>query len=201
STPFVPIQSIGKEEITWEAHTSLEKYIEFYSGRGAGFFWVVMSMLYEPKVIVEFGTACGFATNLLAKMNPQAIIYSIDHSKTAGTADRETGIIAKSNKNVKLVIGNSQEFHCSDVDLCFIDSDHRKGAVLSDSHMAWKNRNVDRDWCIVWDDYTWSSVKEAVDCFVSKMKDHIPFIGRTGPYLHIGTKELNVNPKQERKES
>ena len=189
SVPFVPVASIGEKEVTWEAHTSLEKYIEFYSKNGAGYFWVIMSMMYNPKVVVEFGTACGFTTNVICKMNPQAIVHSIDNSKIAATESRPTGIIVESNENVNLIIGNSQEFQCENVELCFIDANHSKDSVLADSYRAWTNRN-DGDWCIVWDDYALSSVKEAVDYFTNEMKDYIPFVEAIGAFLVIGTKSM-----------
>jgi len=189
STPFVPLTRRDMEYcVTLEAHTSLEKYIHFYCHEGAGCFWTVISMIFNPKTIVEFGTANGATTNLLAKLNPSAIIYSIDHIGWAGTADSATGFLAKANENVNLIMENSREFECKDVGLCFIDADHSKESVLSDSRRAWKNRNVKGDWCIIWDDYDWESVKEAVDQFVSEVKWELQFTGKS-PI--IGTKAMD----------
>ena len=57
STPFVSLTRRDiKYCITLEAHTSLEKYINQYCYKGTGSFWTIMTMLFNPKIIVEFGT-------------------------------------------------------------------------------------------------------------------------------------------------
>lgn len=115
----------------------------------------VVSMLVQPKRIVEFGTRFGISTLLLRILNPQAELFTVDNAASATLPNNEVvciGHLAKmQGVNAKFVYGNSYEFSAKDVDLCFIDADHCNG-VSSDQLRAWDNRNKDRG-AIVWHDY------------------------------------------------
>lgn len=198
STPFIPVTRKMEYCVTLEAHTSLEKYIDFYCLKGAGRFWAVISMVMQPKVIVEFGTANGATTNLLAKLNPQAIVHSLDHIGNAGSAGAPSGFLAKDAENVNLIIGDSKLFECKDVDVCYIDGNHSRESVIVDSERAWENKNFEGDWCIIWDDEDLASVKEGLSDVTSRLQLEMqaawnrPFVGtRNVEEFHNLGKERN----------
>lgn len=135
-----------------------------------------LSMLFKPKIIVEFGVYAGSTTMLLAKLNPTAKVYGIDKFEKHLTPNFELpiGYVAKLQQlsNVEYVIKNSWEFDMEgQVDFCFIDGDHCGDAPYLDSWKAWENRNQNTDWCIAWDDYHPNNpdVYNAVNKFVKEV--------------------------------
>jgi len=183
---FVPIKAINETE-EMLAHESKEKYIKYYCDSGSCQGWGVLSILYKPKVIVEFGTGNGIRTNLLAILNPEAIIYTVDNNDKSGYADAATGFMAAHNENVIIILSDTSDFKLENVDMCFIDADHTEEGVWKDSHIAWEAKNVKENWCIVWDDYSLKGVKAGVDRFIGKVKCKLSTVG--GLYI-IGTKIL-----------
>ncbi len=165
SQPFaeIPPWQNDKELI---AHSSIDRFIDYYCYSGSAHFWTILSMLIKPKVIVEFGTAMGIRTRLFARLNPEAVVHSIDKNTNAGTSDAKSGYVAEREENVKLYIGNSNELVIENVDLCYVDANHSSEFVYQDSHRAWSNKSKDRSWAIVWDDYHLESVKRGLHFFV-----------------------------------
>lgn len=188
SKPFVTVKPINDMPEMW-AHTSAERYIDYYCHGGCARSWTVLSMIYKPKRIVEFGTAIGIRTNLLAILNPQAYVLSIDNQVGEEALCVPMGFLAKHNSNVYISTGNSWDFKVKDVDMCFVDADHSKLGVLWDSYRAWLNRNKEGDWCIVWDDYSLESVRQAVNRFVKEVNCKLEH--SVGLYF-IGTKSITL---------
>jgi hypothetical protein len=186
--PFVPSEvphnSAGSQEM--QAHLSKEKYLQQYCYSEAGCTFAILSMLYQPKRITEMGTGWGIRTALLARLNPDAIVYSIELAEDMG--GYSPGLLAKHIPNVKFVKGDSNIWEIPEIDLCFIDADHSTESVLLDSKRAYLNRNVD-NWCIIWDDYSLSTVKEAVDRFV-KTAGFTLLNSEFSGYVFIGNKNI-----------
>lgn len=187
SKPFVsvpPVENTG--ELT--AQVSIEDFISHYCYTGNARLWTILSMLIKPKVIVEYGTAMGIRTRLFAKLNPEAIIHSIDKNPVAGTADAVSGLVAQQEDNVKLYIGDSSGFAIKNVDMCYIDGDHSFMGVWKDSYRAWANKSKDSPWVIIWDDYHLTSVKDGLDTFVKMAGCELI---KFGGFCLTGTKEIS----------
>lgn len=167
SQPFAEIPPFQNDK-ELVAHSSIDRFMEYYCYTGSAKFWTIMSMVLAPKIIVEFGTAMGIRTRLFARLNPEAVVHSIDKNTNAGTSDAKSGYVAEQEENVRLHIGNSNEFIIENVDLCYVDGNHSSEGVLSDSHRAWSNKSKDRSWAIVWDDYHLESVKRGLHLFVEE---------------------------------
>lgn len=155
-----------------------------------------LSMVYRPKVIVEFGVRDGTTTLLLCKLNPNARVYGIDlYSRVScGPVDHHvpTGFTAlmQNVNNLTLHIGNSWDFLAPGlVDLCFVDAEHCGDAPYKDTLRAWENRNSSGDWCIAWDDYHPNNpdVYSAVNRFVGDVGMELWWVGS---WVYIGTKKV-----------
>lgn len=184
--PFIPSQVSSDASLEIKAHLSKEAYLNYYCYSGAASSFALLSMLYKPKKIVEAGTGWGIRTALLARLNPEAMIYSIELAKDMG--GYPPGLVARHLSNVTLIEGDSREYELSNVELCFIDADHSTESVIADSRRAFTNRNVD-NWCIVWDDYPLSTVKDGVDAFVNEVGYPLQDREEKG-YVFIGS--LNI---------
>ncbi len=151
----------------------------------------MLSMVYQPKVVVEMGLDAGFTTLQLCKLNPDAQIYGVDIRSKNGTCEVPICFHALMNnvKNLTLVLGGpSWKFALpKQVDFCFIDACHTDEAPWEDTIRAWENRNTSRDWCIAWDDYHPNNpdVKDAVDRFVAQVGMDLH---QVGSWYYIGTK-------------
>lgn len=148
-----------------EAHTDFQRYASYNEfvkdtlERCGCIAPATLSMLFKPKIVVEFGVKLGWTSLLLCRFNPKARIHGVDIS---GRMENgifpylPTGYAAFMNncKNYSLHIMNSWDFEMTgQVDLCFIDADHFLPAVEKDTWRAWENRNRKGEWCIAWDDY------------------------------------------------
>ncbi len=161
-----------------------KEFIENFCHNGNGATLTKLSMKYQPKVIAEMGTGWGIRTALLARLNPNSVVHTIEISSEMG--GNEPGLFAKSLKNVVFVRGNSNDWVLKDVELCFIDADHSEQSVLLDSRRAFANRKED-NWCIVWDDYPLPEVCKSVDLFVKEVGYTLKGVGHG--YVHIGSRE------------
>ena len=156
---------------------------------------VTLSLLFKPKIIVEFGVNLGWTSLLLSKLNPQAEVYGIDIRNTI-FFDREfpigyATIDIHKCENYTLHIMDSSKFDMENqVDFCFVDGDHEYEGVRKDCERAWKNRNKDGDWIIAFDDYHPSNegVVKAVDEFVSAVGFKLQ---KAWSWYWIGTKEAD----------
>lgn len=154
-----------------------------------------LSMLYHPKVIVEFGIYGGHTTMLLCKFNPEAKVYGVDLNEKHNTPFFEFPVGYKASinncKNLEIITGKpSWEFVKSNVDLCFIDGDHCGDAPYKDSLRAWENRNKDGDWCIAWDDYHPNNpdVYKAVHKFTDERSQ---ILQKISTWVWIGSKSMS----------
>ena len=87
-----------------------------------------LSLLFKPKVVVEFGVNLGWTSLLLSKLNPEADVHGIDISETVWF-DKDYPIgwacLLHEPKNYTLHIMDSSKFEMTgQVDLCFVDGDH-----------------------------------------------------------------------------
>jgi hypothetical protein len=132
---------------------------------------VCLSMAYKPKRIVEMGVYSGCTSFLLARANPDAQVYGVDINRLAGGLKTGLTVLTHKCSNYQLFFEDSSNFEVQNVDMCFIDGDHCGDAPYHDSLRAWKNRNVNRDWCIAWDDYHESNpdVVNSVNRFVDEV--------------------------------
>jgi hypothetical protein len=151
-----------------------------------------LSMLFRPKVIVEFGVKVGWTSLLLCRLNPKARVHGVDVSGRVYQTFLPTGYapLMHEVKNYSLHLMNSWDFDMKGkVDLCFIDADHFNPAVTKDTWRAWENRNTEGDWCIAWDDYHPNNP----DVF-STVNDFVKEVGyplqKTMSWYWIGTKSL-----------
>ncbi len=165
---FVPYTDFHGEDKNLLAWRSKEDFISWY-GRPPGkiaepyrddcFYtreltW--LSMWCQPKTVVEFGTDKGIGTFILKRMNPNAMIYTVDINdkvKMPGDQYVETGFFALDERNIVFERQDSKNFKQTDVQLCFIDGDHSQDAVWNDSLRAWANRPNEGRWVIIWHDY------------------------------------------------
>lgn len=141
----------------------------------------MLSRVIQPKVVVELGTSLGIGTCLLRWLNPEARLVTVDvNVETFMPGDRRVpmGHLAKwQGIKCEYVCGNSWDYRCPGVDLCFVDAEHSYEAVLADSKRAWDNLGVFRTaergytlchpWAIVWHDHNdrHPGVVAAVQCF------------------------------------
>jgi hypothetical protein len=116
-----------------------------------------VSRIVKPRTIVEFGTSLGIGTCLLRWLNPLARLITVDSSiycYMPGDIQVYTGrLSAAQDIDCTYITGNSWDYECKDVDLCFIDADHSYEAVVKDSVRSWENRSHNHKWAIVWHDY------------------------------------------------
>jgi hypothetical protein len=192
--PFVPSEILPDPSPEVKAYLSKEAYTKHCCYSEAARTLSILSMNYKPKRITEMGTGWGLRTVVLARLNPEAIVYSIELAKEMGGS--LPGLIAKHLSNVQFVKGDSKEWDIPDIELCFIDADHSTESVFADSRRAFSNRNVD-NWCIVWDDYPLPTVKEGVDRFVAE----VGYPLKVKDYAFIGSRDIKWqnNPKEDLK--
>lgn len=144
-----------------------------------------LSKWCNPETVVEFGTDVGVGTCLLAWLNPQAVIHTVDIASTVkmpteiptvGEVSVAVGHLSKYQalKNVRYYQADSRLFRCEGADLCFIDASHLEDDVLQDSRRAWKNRNQRRRWIIIWHDYVYEDsmygLRKAIGDFANEVQ-------------------------------
>lgn len=134
----------------------------------------ILSFMFKPKVIVEFGVHFGWTSLLWCKFNPTARVHGVDRYGHPHNSILPTGYVPLMHdcKNYSLHIADSYNFSLPEqVNLCFIDGWHFAPTVLKDCWRAWENCNKNEPWCILWDDYAPGSpdVVEAVDIFTKEI--------------------------------
>jgi len=120
-------------------------------------------MFFKPKVILELGTSLGIGTSYLALADQNAIIYTIEGSEILSA-------LATKNFN-RLKISNIKQYtgefinvlpglldQLSDIDLVFIDGDHREEATVKYFELCLEAVNSES--VIILDDIHWSSGME-----------------------------------------
>ncbi len=158
---FVPITWTGEDK-NFQALTDKGKFIEWFCfhptvpepHRDFGFptrELTYLSSFMKPKVVVELGTNIGVGSFILSRLNPEAVLYTVD-TKDKQVFGWETGYFSKKN-NVpcNYVRGISWETKIPEkVNLCFIDADHSAEGTFNDSKWAWDNKAD--DFMIIWHD-------------------------------------------------
>jgi hypothetical protein len=134
-----------------------------------------VSMLVQPKYIVEIGTGFGISALLLQILNPDAMVVSVDIANTLKLPDGrdvEIGYLAKmQNAGIRFASRDHFWFTEIPIHLCFVDGDHSYRGVAADTEMAWYNHNIERG-AIVWHDHNerHPGVLEVVKNFESETK-------------------------------
>lgn len=124
-----------------------------------------LAKYHQPKTIIELGTCLGLTTAYLAKATPQAKVITIEGCP-------QTAAVAQQNLNdldlndVRLHVGNFDTIlpqivsHENQLDLVYIDGNHRKEATLN--YFNWCLPKVNENSLLIFDDIYWSEgMKEA----------------------------------------
>jgi predicted O-methyltransferase YrrM len=118
---------------------------------------------YQSKKIVELGTSFGITTCYLASANPDSNVFTFEGakniSKIAMDNFEKAGL-----KNVELIEGNFEKTlsvnkeKTENVDLLFVDGNHRKKATLEYFNFFLKKRTAES--IFIFDDIHWSKEME-----------------------------------------
>lgn len=118
---------------------------------------------YHPKTIVELGTSLGITTAYIASANKSSEVFTMEGSKNVAA-------IAKENfrnlnlENLKVIEGNFDDSlpvllsQIQNVDLLFVDGNHRKEPTVRYFQQFLSNRNDDS--IFIFDDIHWSTEME-----------------------------------------
>jgi len=118
---------------------------------------------YQAKNIVELGTSFGITTCYLASSNSNSKIITLEGSKNIANIAKRTFKEADLN-NIELMNGDFEKSipsvlnNIQDVDLLFIDGNHRKKPTLQYFHLFLKKANNTS--IFIFDDIHWSAEME-----------------------------------------
>ena len=114
---------------------------------------------YKPETIIELGTSFGITTCYMGCANEKSTVYTLEGSTTiAGIASQnfaDTGL-----QNIRLIRGQFDETFedilagIENIDLAFVDGNHRKKATL-DYFSSLQKKSV-QDSIFIFDDIHWS---------------------------------------------
>lgn len=140
--------------------------------------------VYRPRVIYEVGTATGHTTRWFGEEAPWATIYTIDLPNAEMGPDQQHEALpsdqigyeykgSPQEKQIIQIIGNSQDpsfvlprIH-EQVDLAFVDGDHRYEGVYADSRVVF---NLMKDHSLIfWHDANLEHVWRAICDFCYKV--------------------------------
>lgn len=122
-----------------------------------------ISKYYQTKTIVELGTSLGITTCYLASANQESKVFTFEGAKNIAK-------IALDNfekcglKNIQLIEGSFEKTIANNlrkienVDLLFIDGNHRKQATIGYFNIFLKTANTES--IFIFDDIHWSSEME-----------------------------------------
>ena len=124
---------------------------------------------YKDKVCVEIGTSKGYTTRILSSLFRKVITCEISEELVNFAKD-----VNKDRNNIEFIMMDvyqggaaKWDFVKEDVDVVFIDCDHKADHVLFDINNAIKLCKPNEEILIIFDDYglnnMWKGVKEAVD--------------------------------------
>jgi len=118
---------------------------------------------YQSKNIIELGTSFGITTSYLASSNPDSKVFTFEGAhhiaKIASDNFTQLGL-----KNIKLIEGNFEKTlsvlndKSDQIDLLFIDGNHRKKATLEYFDIFFKKSKSQS--IFVFDDIHWSKEME-----------------------------------------
>lgn len=118
---------------------------------------------YHPETIVELGTSLGITTSYLAAANKNAEVFTLEGSKNVA-AIAENNFKVLQLQNVKIIQGNFDETlhdllsQIKNIDLVFVDGNHRKEPTVSYFHSFLARRNDES--IFIFDDIHWSREME-----------------------------------------
>lgn len=186
---YIPIPCTGSLHNMWR-HATWDEFVRDTIECNGTQMATLLSMVYKPKTVVEFGLDAGFTTLQFCKLNPEAQVYGVDLNSWNQNTNLPICFHALMNKvnNLTLILGKpSWEFKLpGKVDLCFIDACHTGDAPWKDTQRAWDNRNINSNWCIAWDDYHENNpdVFSAVNKFVRLVQMELH---QVGSWFYIGS--------------
>lgn len=139
-----------------------------------------ITRIRRPRTIFEFGTYDGATTLWLARNVPEAQIFTLDlppelrgyweRSTLVSGSEGEDGLGARFKgtpyeSRITQLLGDSRSYDFSDyfgrMDLVVVDADHSYECAKADSENAL--RILSPRGAVVWDDYGWPGVVQAVD--------------------------------------
>lgn len=160
--PFVPFKEYQGEDKNLLSWRYKDDYIRWWGQppdnepyRDDGFYTRELTWLSgwcKPSIVVEIGTDKGMGTFLLDRLNPYAVIYTVDiadHSYLPPDKQVEIGFFSKLNECQVYYVKEKPKIIPN---LVFIDGDHSEAAVWEDSLWAWKHIDRTRKWAIIWHD-------------------------------------------------
>jgi predicted O-methyltransferase YrrM len=118
---------------------------------------------YESKTLVELGSSFGITTCYLACANVNSKVFTFEGSKNIAKI-ATNNFVNLSLKNIRLIEGNFEKTLSvnqqimPNVDLLFIDGNHRKSATLEYFHFFLKKSNTQS--IFIFDDIHWSKEME-----------------------------------------
>lgn len=118
---------------------------------------------YQPQLIVELGTSLGITTCYLASGNTNANVITFEGSREIATIARKNFKLANL-QHIKLIEGNFNETllpaleNIKNIDLAFIDGNHRKESTLTYFIEMLKKSNQHS--IFIFDDIHWSNEME-----------------------------------------
>ncbi len=118
---------------------------------------------YQPETIVELGTSFGITTSYLACASTASKVFTLEGSKSIGEI-AEANFKKINLENIHFVQGSFDKSFpemlggIQNIDLLFIDGNHRRDATLTYFHMGLKKSTASS--IFVFDDIHWSSEME-----------------------------------------
>lgn len=115
---------------------------------------------FQPDAILELGTSLGITTSYLSKANKSAKVYSLEGAAEIVKVAKENLRLTRS-ENVEVIEGNFDDTlppllsKVKQIDLAFIDGNHRKEATLK--YFEWLLPKLNVNSIVVVDDINWSS--------------------------------------------
>ena len=173
--PFIPSYREAKQQVVPMGDV---RYMVWNMDPLEQFSLAALAGVRRPERIFEIGTFDGSTTMLLARMVPQAQIYTLDlppgHvdglneialAEVDGTGSRFRD--TPEAQQITQLYGDSREFdftpYYKEMDMVVVDGGHEADCVRADTENALKM--VSPGGIVVWDDYTprWPAVIKAVD--------------------------------------
>jgi predicted O-methyltransferase YrrM len=118
---------------------------------------------YQPKTIIELGTSLGITTSYLAKANAGATIFTCEGAKNIAAIAQQT-FNNLDIKNISLTKGDFDQTlpavlsQIKNIDLAFIDGNHRKAPTLA--YFARLLERSNPSTILIFDDIHWSHEME-----------------------------------------
>ena len=154
----------------------------------------VIAAVRQTKKAFEIGTYDGATSGVIARMVPDAQVYTLDlppeavaethrhvaHANAGGVGSRFQG--TPEGDRIVQLYGDSREFdfrpYYGQMDLVVVDGSHQADCAIADTENALKM--LAPQGAVVWDDYDRPSVVGAVDSAAERYELSIVHIAQTG---------------------